>query len=85
MAVLSIDELKGFLLRAVGEDETIDLSGDILDSPLADLGFDSLAVIATTSALEQHFGIKLGDEDASDIETPRDFLDVFNRRLAHAA
>lgn len=33
MAELTIDELKGFLLRAVGEDETIDLSGDILDAP----------------------------------------------------
>ena len=85
MAELTIDELKGFLLRAVGEDETIDLSGDILDAPLADLGFDSLAVIATTSALEQHFQLKLGDDDASGLDTPKDFLDVFNRRLTPAA
>ncbi|MDQ0711666.1 act minimal PKS acyl carrier protein [Streptomyces luteogriseus] len=85
MAELTIDELKGFLLRAVGEDETIDLSGDILDTPLADLGFDSLAVIATTSALEQHFQVKLGDDDASGLDTPGDFLDVFNRRLTQAA
>jgi minimal PKS acyl carrier protein len=85
MAELTIDDLTGFLLRAVGEDESIDLSGDILDTQLVDLGFDSLAVIATTSSLEQHFQIKLEDSDASDIETPRDFLDIFNRQLAQAA
>ncbi|MFC8870494.1 acyl carrier protein [Streptomyces sp. NPDC057148] len=85
MAELTIDELKVFLLRAVGEDESIDLSGDILHASLPELGFDSLAVIATTSALEQHFGIKLGDDEASDLQTPTDFLDVFNRRLAQVA
>ena len=85
MAELTIDDLKGFLLRAMGEDESIDLSGDILDTQLTDLGFDSLAVIATTSSLEQHFRIKLSDSDASDIETPRNYLDIFNRELAQAA
>ncbi|MER7700132.1 MULTISPECIES: acyl carrier protein [unclassified Streptomyces] len=85
MAELTIDELRTFLKSAMGEDESIDLSGDILDTRLTDLGFDSLAVIATTSSLEQHFGLKLPEDGISEIETPRDFLDVFNQQLSQAA
>ncbi|WP_208298550.1 acyl carrier protein [Streptomyces liangshanensis] len=85
MAELTIDELKEFLLRTLGEDETVDLSGDILDTGLAELGFDSLAVIATTSSLEQHFRIKVPEEAYSDIKTPGDFLTVFNQQLTAPA
>ena len=85
MAELTFDELKGFLLRAVGEDDSVDLSGDILDAPLSGLGFDSLAVIDTTSKVEQHYGIKLSEEDASDITTPREFLKAVNNALSAAA
>lgn len=82
MSQLTLDELKVFLLRSVGDDESIDLSGDIGTTALNDLGFDSLAVIDTTSRLEQHFKIKFSDDDASGLATPQDFLDVVNRQLA---
>lgn len=85
MAELTIDELKGFLLRAVGDDESIDLSGDILDANLTELGFDSLAIIDTTSRLEQHFKIKLPESETSGIETPRNFLDLVNQQFARSA
>ena len=82
MPQLTLDELKVFLLRSVGDDESIDLSGDIQGTALSDLGFDSLAVIDTTSRLEQHFKIKFSDDDTSAIATPQDFLDIVNRQLA---
>ena len=85
MAAMTLDDLRGFLLRAVGEDDSVDLSGDILDHTLADLGFDSLAIIDTTSKIEQHYGIKLPEADASEITTPREFLDAVNNALSPAA
>ncbi|MFF1902831.1 acyl carrier protein [Kitasatospora sp. NPDC058218] len=85
MAEMTLDELKGFLLQAMGEDDSLDLSGDILDTGLTELGFDSLAIIDTTNKVERHFGIKLPESEASDIETPRDFLDVVNRAITVAA
>ncbi|MFD3825937.1 hypothetical protein ACFWUX_27390, partial [Streptomyces sp. NPDC058625] len=50
MSELTLDELKDFLLRAAGEDESVDLTGDILDARLVDLGFDSLAVIGRAAS-----------------------------------
>ncbi|MFI6896649.1 acyl carrier protein [Streptomyces sp. NPDC050256] len=85
MAEMTLDELKGFLLRAVGEDDSVDLAGDILDQGLTDLGFDSLAVIDTTSKVEQHYGVKLPEEVASGVTTPRELLDAVNNALSAAA
>jgi acyl carrier protein len=85
MRELTLDQLKDFLSKAIGEDESVDLTGDILDLPFTDLGFDSLAVIDTTSKVERHFGIKLPGEDASDAATPREFLTVVNRELQAAS
>jgi acyl carrier protein len=85
MAEMTFDELRNFLLRAVGGDDSVDLSADSLDEGLSDLGFDSLAVIDVTSKVEQHYGIKLPESDASEITTPREFLDLVNRVLAVAA
>ncbi|MFD3735160.1 acyl carrier protein [Streptomyces sp. NPDC058632] len=85
MSELTLDELKDFLLRAAGEDESVDLTGDILDARLVDLGFDSLAVIDTLNRLERHFGVKLPEEATTDVETPADLLAIVNRQVAEAA
>ncbi|MFD7528596.1 MULTISPECIES: acyl carrier protein [unclassified Streptomyces] len=81
MAELTIDQLKDFLHKAIGEDESVDLDGDVLDTSFADLGFDSLAVIDTTSKVERHFSIKLPENEAGEARTPRALLDLVNREL----
>ncbi|WP_189170567.1 acyl carrier protein [Pilimelia anulata] len=81
MATLTLDALRDFLLRSVGDDESIDVSGDIRDTGLADLGFDSLAVIDTVSRVERHFGIKLPESATADVTTPGDILAVVNAHL----
>lgn len=85
MRELTIEQLKDFLHKAIGEDEAVDLSGDVLDTPFTDLGFDSLAVIDTTSKVERHFGIKLPEDEAEVAHTPRAFLDLVNQELAVSA
>ncbi|MEV7123909.1 MULTISPECIES: SRPBCC family protein [Kitasatospora] len=82
---LTFDQLRGFLLRAVGEEDSTDLSADDLDAELSALGFDSLAVIDVTSKLEQHFGIKLPEESTAEATTPRGLLDLVNGVLATSA
>lgn len=79
MAELTLDELKTFLRRSVGEDESIDLSGDILDTDLAELGFDSLAIIDTKSRIEQHLGIRLPETETT---TARELIEVANAQAA---
>ena len=79
MAELTLDALRKILHTAVGEDESIDLSGDILDAPLTELGVDSLVIIDATRRIEREFSIKLPD---AEIGTPRDFLTVVNQQFA---
>lgn len=84
---LTIDDLKRILREAAGEEEGIDLDGDILDVTFEDLGYDSLALLETGSRLEREHGIELEDTTITVAETPRALLAVVNEQLTaeHAA
>ncbi|MEV6009389.1 acyl carrier protein [Streptomyces sp. NPDC051976] len=79
---LTIDDLKRILREAAGQDETIDLDGDILDTSFEDLGYDSLALLETGSRIEREHGIELEDTSVTVVETPRALLAVVNEQLA---
>lgn len=78
---LTIDDLKRILREAAGEQEGIDLDGDILDVTFEDLGYDSLALLETGSRIEREHGIQLEDTTVTVTETPRALLDVVNEQL----
>ncbi|MEU0743258.1 acyl carrier protein [Streptomyces sp. NPDC006134] len=79
--VFTLDELKRILLEAAGADEQVDLDGDILDTEFQDLGYESLALLETSSRIERRYGISLDDEAVSDALTPRALIAVVNARL----
>jgi act minimal PKS acyl carrier protein len=79
---LTIDDLKRILREAAGQDEGIDLDGDILDTSFEDLGYDSLALLETGSRIEREHGIELEDTSVTVVETPRALLAVVNEQLA---
>ena len=73
------------LIRAtVGVDESVDLEGDILDTPFVELGYDSLAVLEVTSRIEKEFPVSIPDEMVAELETPRQVIDYVNQQLAAA-
>lgn len=82
MAKFNLDDLRQSLRAAAGEDESIDLNGDILDVEFADLGYDSLAILETASHIERGFGVRLPEDEVGDQHTPRDFVDFVNSVLA---
>lgn len=47
-----------------------------------DLGYDSLALVEFTMAIEEQFGISVPDEVASEIKTVRQAIDVIEKALA---
>lgn len=49
-----------------------------------DLGADSLDVVALTMALEEAFGIEIGDDDCENIVTVGDAIDAVDKRLKAA-
>lgn len=81
MRQFTIDDLKRILLEGAGADEAVDLHGDILDLSFDDLGYESLAMLETSSRIEREYGITLDDTAVTDAGTPRALLDVVNAHL----
>lgn len=81
MRELTIEDLKRIMRSCAGEDESVDLSGDILDTSFTDLGYDSLALLEAAALIKREYGVTLEDEDLDELENPRDFLDKVNAVL----
>jgi|SRR4051794_13084007 len=82
---LTLDQLKTIMRECAGEDESVNLDGDILDVPFPDLGYDSLALLETASRVQRQFDVQLSDEDLTEVETPKAFLDLVNTALGQTA
>ncbi|MEV0119117.1 acyl carrier protein [Streptomyces sp. NPDC050844] len=82
---LTVEDLTRIMRESAGEDESVDLSGDILDSDFTELGYDSLALLETAGRIARDYGVELSDDDLDGIATPREFLTAVNRTLAAAA
>ncbi|WP_433170079.1 acyl carrier protein [Actinoallomurus sp. CA-150999] len=81
MRDFTIDDLKRIMRAAAGEDETLNLDGDILDVAFDELGYDSLALMETASRIERELGIALPEEELAEVTTPAGYLDFVNDRL----
>jgi minimal PKS acyl carrier protein len=79
---MNIEELKQILREGSGQDENVDLDGDIIDVDFADLGYDSIALMETGGRIERERGIQLDEEGVTEAKTPRSFLVVVNESLA---
>ncbi|MEV7727328.1 acyl carrier protein [Streptomyces sp. NPDC087917] len=82
---LELDELKRILRECAGEDEGVDLDGDVLDLNWFELGYDSLAVLQTTGYIEREYDVMLDEESIDDADTPRRYLAMVNEVLAAKA
>lgn len=82
---MTTDDLKRILLEAGGEDEGMDLSGDIDDVAFESLGYDSLALLEATGRIQREYDMELADETLAAAGTPRALVDLVNERLAAAA
>ena len=74
------EELKAILVDRIGLPEE-----DVRDDPSTtfdDIGLDSLAFVEIQLAMEQEYGITVGDEDAEKIHTFGDAIDFVNRQLS---
>jgi minimal PKS acyl carrier protein len=81
MAQFTLDDLKQVLRTAAGEDESVDLDGDILDTDFGELGYDSLAIVETAGIIEREFGVQLPDDEVSQRHTPGEFIALVNSAL----
>jgi act minimal PKS acyl carrier protein len=85
MKTFTLADLIRHMRSAAGEDESINLAGDIADKTFADLGYDSLAVMETTSQIEQEIGVSLPEETMSAADTPKQYIALVNKLLPNSA
>jgi len=78
---LTLADLRRIMRGCAGADESADLDGDIAQVPFADLGYDSLAVLETTSRIEKEYGVRIPDEVAADLDRPAALLEYVNGNL----
>jgi act minimal PKS acyl carrier protein len=84
MKIFTVTDLVHVMRAAAGEDESINLDGEILDVNFSDLGYDSLAIMETASRIEREFNVSLPEETMATIETPKEFIEFVNGQLAAA-
>nr|AAG30201.1 acyl carrier protein [Streptomyces sp. R1128] len=82
---MTIDDLRRILTECAGEDESVDLGGDILDTPFTELGYDSLALMETAARIEQEFGVAIPDDEFAELATPRAVLAAVSTAVSAAA
>jgi len=85
MASFTLDDLRRVMRECAGEDESVNLDGNIADVSFDDLGYDSLARMETASRVQREFGVTLPDEEMADVDTPAGFVAFVNSRLVSAA
>ncbi|MFE7274725.1 acyl carrier protein [Streptomyces sp. NPDC057623] len=81
---LTLTDLTRILRESAGADESVNLDGDILDTPFAELGYDSLALLEAASQIEREVGITLSEDALGEAETPRQFLNLVNEPITSA-
>jgi act minimal PKS acyl carrier protein len=85
MPEFTLTELVSALRASAGEDEEVDLDGDVLDVPFDDLGYDSLALFNTVGRIERERGISLSDDVVGQAATPRALISEINAAISQAA
>ncbi|MCL6731476.1 acyl carrier protein [Streptomyces neyagawaensis] len=85
MSPFTLVDLKRILLEGAGADEGVDLDGEILDMEFVELGYESLALLETSSRIEREYDISLDESAMADVTTPRALIDLVNSHLAAAA
>ncbi len=85
MSTFTMNELKSALREAAGEDRIATvLGGDILDTSLVDLGYDSLALLELAAVIQRSYGVPMPDDAFLQMATPRQAIESVNRILAAA-
>ncbi|MFC3998520.1 acyl carrier protein [Nocardiopsis sediminis] len=85
MPEFTIADLVRLLRECAGEDESVDLNGDIQSVTFDDLGYDSLALFNTVGRIERDYAISLPEDVVSELLTPQELIAEVNQHLEQPA
>ncbi|GAB3667720.1 acyl carrier protein [Streptomyces sparsus] len=75
---VTLTDLTRMLRESAGEEEGVDLDGDVIDQPFIELGYDSLALLQVIGRIQREYGTQIPDDAVVDAETPRALLELIN-------
>jgi glucose-1-phosphate thymidylyltransferase len=84
-SVFTLDDLLRIMRACAGQDESVQLDGDITELSFAEIGYDSLALLETATWIERDYGLSLPEEDIQRADTPGMLMDLVNGLLLTAA
>ncbi|MEU1215024.1 acyl carrier protein [Streptomyces sp. NPDC005790] len=84
-ATVTLADLTRMLRESAGEEEGVDLDGDVIDTPFMELGYDSLALLQVIGQIQREYGIEIPDDAVVDAETPGALLALINSGQARTA
>lgn len=84
MTDFGLEDLKTLMRSVAGEDESLNLRGDVLDVDFTVLGYDSLALLEATSRLGRELAIVLPEDEVAQATTPGALLALINSRMSAA-
>lgn len=85
MTTFNLNDLIKIMRECAGEDESVNLSGEIAEVNFEELGYDSLALMETASRVQRTYGLSLPEDELAEVCTPAAFVTFVNKNLAKAA
>lgn len=82
---MELIDLTRLLRESAGEEEGVDLDGDVMDTDFTELGYDSLALLQVIARIQREYGVEIPDDAVAEAETPRALLAVVNSTTPVAA
>ncbi|MEU7834275.1 MULTISPECIES: acyl carrier protein [unclassified Nonomuraea] len=83
MPGFTLDDLR-VIMRSCGVEESLDFEGDINDIHIANLGYDSLAMLQIASLIERETSITIDDAAFAELDTPRTIIHYVNAQIVNA-
>ncbi|WP_329580332.1 phosphopantetheine-binding protein [Kitasatospora sp. NBC_01250] len=81
MKEFTLEDVRRIMRSCAGEDDTLNLAGDILDVRFTELGYDSLALLEAAAVIERECGVELPDEGLHELDTPGKLIDFVGESL----
>ncbi|ANN15830.1 actinorhodin polyketide synthase [Amycolatopsis orientalis] len=78
----TLDHLRATLRAAAGADDISSLEGAIDDTEFVSLGYDSIALLETTSRIEREWSVSLDEQAMAAASTPRELVALVNAHLS---
>ncbi|MCZ4607405.1 actinorhodin polyketide synthase [Streptomyces sp. WAC 01325] len=82
---ITVEEIRRIIVASAGAPESGASDADFADTSFDELGYESLALMETASAIEREFGVSVPDDLLFEARTPRELAELVRSAKEAAA